>query len=176
MLWTVTDPDEDNVVLTFSLRHDDADTWTDVVVNTRDAYAQFDTAHLPEGLYFTRLTATETAPRASDERLTTTFETDDLLVDHTAPEIQSASAKREGNRVVVSVQGRDALSLVQGFEAILNNGTTAETEQPVDGIRDSLQETFVIEIPLDRASDATAVEVVLYDSIGNHRAQRLKLE
>lgn len=176
VLWTVNDPDNDNLVSTFSLRRDGDDTWTDIVVKSPDPFAQFDTSHLADGIYFTRLVVSETDPRREADRLTTTFDTDDLLIDHTAPEIVSASAKRDADRLVVTVHGRDALSIVQGFEAVLNNNVRAETEQPVDGVRDSRDETFTIEIPLARATNATSVEVVFYDQVGNTAARRLKIE
>jgi len=176
VLWTVADPDNDNLVSTFSIRRDGDDTWTDIVVNSPDPFVQFDTSHLADGLYFTRLVVSETDPRREADRLTTTFDTDDLLIDRTAPEILEASAKRDSNRLVVTVRGRDALSIVYGIEAILNNNTRAETEQPVDGIRDSREETFTIELPLARATNATSVEVILYDQVGNTAARRLKIE
>jgi hypothetical protein len=173
VIWTVIDPDGDNVVCTFSLRRDGEDTWTDVAVNTHDTYAQFDVSHLSDGVYFTRLVATETDPRPLADRLSATFETDDLVVDHTPPEILEATAKREGGKLVVTVHGRDALSLVDGFEAVFNNGSHEQTEQPLDGIRDSRDETFRLEIPLDRIASATAVEVSLYDAAGNASTKRL---
>jgi hypothetical protein len=173
ILWTVTDPDGDNVTCTFSIRRDGDPTWTDIAVATRDPYAQFDTGHLPDGVYFTRLVAAETAPRPPAERLSITFETDDLVVDHTPPEILEATARRDGDRLVVSVHGRDALSLLAGIEAVFNNGERGETEQPADGIRDSREETFVVELPLARVSGATSVEVTLYDALGNGVSKRL---
>jgi hypothetical protein len=93
VFWNVTDPDGDNVTSTFSIRRDGETSWLDLAVNTRESFAQFDTAHLPDGVYFTRIVSTEAAPRPTAERLTATFETDDLIVDHTAPEILEATAK-----------------------------------------------------------------------------------
>lgn len=175
VLWTVNDPDDDNLDYTFSIRRDGDEKWTDVALHSRDSYVQFDTSYLPDGLYFTHLTATETDPRPAADRLTTVFETDDLAIDHTPADIVSASAQRQGQRLIVTIRGRDALSLVQGVEVILNNGAREQTEQPIDGIRDSREETFVVEFPLDRAATATSAEVVLYDAVGNTRAQRVTL-
>lgn len=172
-LWTVTDPDGDTVLTTFSLRKDGEDHWTELARNTADPYVQFDTSHLKEGLYFTRLVATETDPRPAGERLTTTFETDDLLIDHTPPEIVDASAKRDGEKLVITVHGRDTSSLLDGIEATFNNATHAQTEQPLDGIRDAREETFVLEFPVSRTSGATSVEVTLYDALGNATSRRL---
>jgi hypothetical protein len=172
-LWTVTDPDGDALVCSFSLRRDGDESWTDLARKTNDPYVQFDVSHLPDGVYFTRLVVAETAPRTAADRLTTTFETDDLIVDHTPPEIVEASAKRDGDKLVISVHGRDALSLLDGIEAVFNNGTHEETQQPDDGIRDSREETFTLEFPVARMADATDVQVTLYDAVGNATSKRL---
>lgn len=173
VLWNVADPDGDNLTCTFSLRREDEATWTDVVRDTRDPFAQFDISHLPDGLYFTRLVAKETAPRLLEERLATTFETDDLLIDRSPPQIVSAATKIQGDMFVITVRGRDALSLVEAVEVAFNHGLHELTEQPVDGILDGQEETFVIELPLARVAGATSVEVTVYDAVGNAATQRL---
>lgn len=173
VLWTVTDPDNDAFTCTFSIRRDGDEKWTDLVTNTKDAYAQFDTSHLADGIYFTRLVATEASPRPEKERLSQTFETDDLVIDHAPPEIVAASAKRNGDTVTVSIQGRDKLSLLDGVDVTFSNGVHEVLEQPADGIRDGREETFTLEVPLARVSNATSVEVILYDAAGNSSARRL---
>lgn len=176
IFWNVTDADNDEIACTFSLRRDGDDTWTDLAIDTHDSYVQFDTTHLPEGLYFTRLVAAEQAPRPAADRLRVTFETDDLLIDRTPPEILDASATRDGDVVKVSVRGRDALSLLEALELNFNNGVKEVVEQPVDGILDGRKETFVLELPVARAAGATSVEVILYDEAGNSSARRLPLK
>lgn len=174
VLWNVVDPDGDNIRCTFSIRRDGDPNWTDLALGTHDSYVQFDTSHLADGVYFTRLSATEAEPRVAAERLTTTFETDDLVVDHTPPDILEASAKHEGTQLRITVQGRDSLSLLEGVEAVFNNGLHEQTEQPLDGIRDGRSETFVLDLPISRVADASSVEVVLYDAMGNTRTKRLQ--
>jgi hypothetical protein len=128
---------------------------------------------MPDGVYFTRLVAMETAPRPAAERLSQTFETDDLVIDHTAPEILDATARRDGNSIIVTVHGRDALSLLDGIEVVFNSNLRETVEQPADGVRDGREETFVLEIPVARVSNATSLEVTLYDTAGNGTARRL---
>lgn len=173
VLWNLADPDGDSLLSTFSIRRDGETNWTDVVVSAVENYAQFDTKHLPDGVYFTRLTATESAPRSVGERLTHSFETDDLVVDHTQPEIIEVKAQRTSEAVVVTVHGRDGLSLLEGIELVFNNNVRESVEQPSDGVRDGREETFRFEIPLARVSNATSVEVMLYDAAGNGSARRL---
>ena len=174
-LWTLADPDGDNVTATFSIRPEAETTWTDLAVSTREPYISFDTARLSDGVYFTRLVATEAAPRPAADRLSITFETDHLVIDHTAPVILEATATRTADSLKLTVRGRDALSLLEGVEIALNNGTHETVEQPADGIRDAREETFTVEIPLARASSATAAELTLYDTAGNATTRRITL-
>jgi hypothetical protein len=173
VIWTVTDPDNDVLLNTFSIRRDGESSWTDIVSASRESYAQFDTKHLPDGIYFTRLVAAETSPRPADEQLSQTFETDDLVVDHTAPEIIEAKSQRNGTSVILTVRGRDQLSLLDGIEVVFNNNVRETIEQPADGVRDGREETFTFEVPLARVSNATSVEVTLDDAAGNGAAKRL---
>ncbi len=172
-LWTLTDPDGDNLAATFSIRRENETTWTDLVVGTRDPYVQFETARWPDGVYFTRLVATELAPRAAADRLSVTFETDNLIIDHTPPVILAATAAPSAQRMVINVHGRDALSLLDSIEVVFNNGYRETLEHPVDGIRDGREESFNLEVPIGKVTGATAAEVTLYDSIGNATTRRV---
>ena len=96
-----------------------------------------------------------------------------MVIDHTPPDILEVNAEKVGEVLQISVHGKDALSLLDSLEVTLNNGVQEQTEQPADGIRDSREETFVIEIPLSRASGATSAEVTLYDAAGNAATRRI---
>jgi hypothetical protein len=174
--WTVSDADGDNLAYTFSIRPENGGTWTDLAVNTPDSFVQFETGGLTEGLYLTRLTATEQAPRPAKQRLTCTFETDNLLVDRTPPAIITSQVQRSDGMLLVTVEGRDALSLLEGAEFVLNNGVHETVTHPADGILDGRQERFVAEIPEARAAGATSVEIILYDQPGNSSSVRLPLK
>ncbi|HEY4245941.1 MAG TPA: hypothetical protein VGM64_03740 [Lacunisphaera sp.] len=174
--WTVSDADGDNLAYTFSIRAENSDTWVDLAVNSPDNYLQFDTGGLAEGIYLTRLTASEQSPRPVKNRLTYFFETDNLLVDRTPPVITANSIKRSDGSLLISIDGRDELSLLEGVEYTLNNGVHETVVHPADGILDGKQETFVAEIPEARAAGATSVEVVLYDQAGNSSSIRLPLK
>ncbi|HVU17285.1 MAG TPA: hypothetical protein VHD32_10180 [Candidatus Didemnitutus sp.] len=174
--WSVTDPENDNLAYTLSIKPDNSDTWTDLAVDTRDTYVQFDTGAFPEGLYLTRLTVTEQAPRPEKQRLSFTFETDFLTIDRTPPEITNATVEHRDGKLIVTVDGHDARSLLAGADFILNNGAKEETEHPADGVLDSKTERFVAEFPESRATGATSVEIILYDQGGNSSSKRLPLK
>ena len=174
--WAVNDADGDSLAFTFSIRPENSETWTDLVVNTPENYVQFATDSLAEGLYLTRLTVSEQAPRPARQRLSYTFETDSLLVDRTPPVITATSVQRIDGNLLISVEGRDALSLLEGAEFVLNNGVHEVVTHPADGILDGHQERFVAEIPEARAAGATTVEIILYDQPGNSSSARVSLK
>ncbi|SDS58432.1 hypothetical protein SAMN05444173_3331 [Opitutus sp. GAS368] len=174
--WAVTDPDGDNLTQTFSIRPENADTWTDLAVNTTDSYVQFETGGLAEGLYLTRLTVSEQAPRPAAQRLSYTFETDNLLVDRTPPVLSAPIITRANGLLKISITGRDALSLLEGAEFVLNNGDHETVVHPADGILDGREETFVAEIPEAVAAGATSVEITVYDRPGNAASIRVPLK
>lgn len=173
--WSVNDADGDVLAYTFSIKPDAGEAWTDVAVRTSDTYAQFETGGLPEGLYLTRLLVAEQAPRPAADRLSYTFETDSLVVDHTPPVIVDAATNRTRDNLVITVKGRDAISLLEGVEFILNNGIRDVVLHPADGLLDGREETFALEFPNARAAGATSVEVILYDRAGNASSRRLAL-
>ncbi|MSU46950.1 MAG: hypothetical protein EXS42_07485 [Lacunisphaera sp.] len=174
--WMVSDPDGDTLAYTFSIRAEKTETWTDLTVNSSDSYVQYETGGLPEGLYLTRLTASEQSPRSAAQRLSYTYETDNLLVDRTPPDLSATSVQHSNGMILISVDGRDALSLLQGAEFVLNNGTHETVTHPADGILDGREERFTAEIPEARAAGATSVEIVLYDDAGNSLSTRLPLK
>lgn len=171
--WSISDSESDAVIATFSLRRDGDTAWTDVAVDTALPYAQFDTSALPDGLYFTRLVVRETSPRPASERLSVTFETDDLRVDRSPPAVIEGTATVVGDALVVTIHGRDALSLLEGAEFRFNNGLERTIEQPVDGILDGQEERFVLEIPRAEIAGASSVEISLYDAALNRTSIRL---
>jgi hypothetical protein len=174
--WTVGDPDGDVLAYTFSIRPEGSETWTDLTVRGPDSYVQFETGGMAEGLYQTRLVVAEQAPRPAAQRLTYTFETESLLVDHTPPVSTTTDVKRSNGSLLITVTGRDALSLLEGVEVVLNNGVHEVMLHPVDGLLDSREETFVVEFPDAKASGATSVEIILYDQADNASSTRLPVK
>ena len=175
--WSVNDPDGDTLAYTFAIRPDSAKgEWTDLAIETSESFVQFETGGLPEGLYLTRLTVAEQAPRPAAQRISYTFETDNLLVDRTPPVITDTQVTRADGRLYVSVTGRDALTLLEGAEFVLNNGVREAVMHPVDGLLDGREESFRAEFPEARAAGATSVEIILYDETGNASSTRVPVK
>jgi hypothetical protein len=173
--WTLADADDDELRSTFSIRRAGTDEWLDLAVNTTETFAQFDTTHLIDGVYFTRVTATEQAPRPLTDRLTATFETDDLVIDKTPPVIGEVKVARTADALLITIGGRDEVSLLIGAEFVFNNGFRADATQADDAIRDSRAESFTLRLAPEKALGATSVEIILYDELGNAASRRVTL-
>ncbi|MCF3649531.1 hypothetical protein [Synoicihabitans lomoniglobus] len=173
--WSLRDPDGDDFTASFSVRSEDSDEWIDFAIDTTESWVQFDRRTLAEGIYFTRLVVKETAPRPRADRFEVSFETDDLLIDLTSPEIEAVNVSRDEDLLTINVTGADRLSLLSGLLLKFNNGFEAETAQPSDGILDGKTETFAISIAAGNLIGATAVEVQLEDAAGNRVSQRVSL-
>ncbi|WP_221032461.1 esterase-like activity of phytase family protein [Actomonas aquatica] len=173
--WSVNDYDGDQLRATFAVRPDGDDTWLNLIENSAESWLQFDRRSLPEGTYFTRLTIAETAPRAPAERHEITFETDDLVIDMSAPRLRDATVTLDGDALVLSVMVADEQSLPVGIEVVFNNGYRTTLVAPADGILDQLEEHFRLEVPQSLVSGASAVEIFAEDAAGNRGSQRLAL-
>jgi len=172
VMWTTSDADNDNLVSTFSIRAEGKTEWTDLAIETDAEWFQFDRTTLEEGTYFTRLVLSERAPRALAQRRSVTFQTDDLVIDLTPPDITKFELTRESSFLGITIAGTDQVSLIAGAKLVFNSGLEIELGQPADGILDSPSETFTTQVRLDTLGPATSVEVYLEDEAGNVVSER----
>jgi hypothetical protein len=173
--WNAVDADGDNLVATLALRPVASGEWTEIAAGVYSNHLGFSTADLAEGPYILKLTVAETSPRAIADRLTGDYESDDLTIDRTAPEIQSIDVSASAAAITIRVAASDRWSLLRGARAVLNNGTEVENILPLDGILDGRAETFDLEIPRAAATGATNAEVMVVDQAGNRTSQRVAI-
>ncbi|MBT5900970.1 MAG: hypothetical protein HOH58_02545 [Opitutaceae bacterium] len=174
-LWTVADPDSDNLTATFSIRREGESAWTDLAVDSQAGWIQFDRTTLDEGTYFTRLVLSEQAPRPIAQRRAVTFHTDDLVIDLTPPAIEAVQIATLESGLTVTISGSDTVSLLSGVKLVFNNGHVVALTHPIDGILDSPVESFSTEIRPDDLAAATSIEVYLEDVAGNTATKRVPL-
>jgi hypothetical protein len=133
--WRAHDDNGDSLRYTLSFRRKGSDKWLRLRENVDENSMNFDTSQLPDGFYELRLSVTD-AQDNPDTPLTDTKEGINFTVDNTPPVITFAS---EGDDVVLRIS--DKLSPIGKVEY------SADAQKwiritPVDGISDSLSETY----------------------------------
>lgn len=173
--WKILDADGDATNATFSLRHEDDMDWTEFSVGNTAEWTQIDRRTLREGVYFTRLFVCETAPRPEEEQLEISFDTDNLVIDHTAPVIELIDVEAQAGELVIQVKVTDSMTLLRNVRFVFNNGHKITLHQPVDGILDSQQERFELRVPASLLYSATVVDIHASDQADNLSTQRINL-
>ena len=139
--WLVVDPNNDRLEYQLEYQRLGEQTWRPVGPPTQEQVVTWDTASVPDGQYVLRLTASDRPDNPQPEVLTTTRLSAPIYVDHTPPEIKSYKIKRSESGFVVSFRATDTMSPLA--EAWLElPGGSRERLDPVDGICDSMQESF----------------------------------
>lgn len=148
--WRAEDANGDRLTYTVSYRREGETSWRVLREGLTDTIHVWDTTSVPDGRYVVRVTATDRPSNAPDDALEGTRESDSFDVDNSPPVILVDPAG--SNASIVTVTVRDAQSGVQRVEYALG-GERWQVVYPVDGLSDSREERFRIELPTaaDRA-------------------------
>jgi len=154
--WAALDPDEDPLETTLEYRAIDGGPWTSVAVagsddaegstsgpGWNDRRFEWDTAAVEEGEYEVRLIASDRgANTVADGRTFVVSPPLRLIVDRTPPRYEVRPTGQ--GRYELTLE--DAHSEVRSLE-VLAAGKVLNSFRPVDGVCDSLRESFSIELP-----------------------------
>ena len=129
----------------------------------------WDTTSVPNGRYFVRVVASDTPSNSPATALTGAMESTAFEIDNTPPAITVTSVRREGTRVTIAFDVRDANSAVQKADYSLD-GDRWQTIYPKDGIADSRFEQF--ELVLEGDAGARGVILRAADALNNVASAR----
>jgi len=146
-------------------------TWRLLRKGLTDAVLAWDTSTVPNGRYVVRIVANDAPANPEALALTGDRESEPFEVDNTPPTIQASLAQRVPSRVRAVV--KDDSSLIRKTEWAIDGGRWQEVH-PLDGINDSLEESY--EITLGELAPGPHVVVVrATDSLGNLATARVEL-
>ena len=109
---------------------------------------------MPNGRYFVRVVASDVPSNSPATALTGAMESTSFDIDNAPPMMTVTSVRREGTRVTIAFDVRDANSSVQKADYSLD-GDRWQTIYPKDGIADSRVEQF--ELVLEGEAGARGV-------------------
>ena len=152
--WQASDDNRDPLDYAVSYQRAGGAEWRVLRTGLRDTVFAWDTTMVPDGAYRVKITASDARGNAPGAALTGERDSTVFDIDNTAPRIEVAARRREGNRVVLPFTVRDAQSPVQRVETAAGNDEW-RVVYPLDGVPDGLVERF--EVVLDAARDAPII-------------------
>jgi hypothetical protein len=145
--WEAEDENEDQLVYSISIRKDGEQAWRPVKDGWKDSLFVFDTVSFPDGIYFIKLKASDTASNPVGLELEAEKTSPALVIDNSLPVIKNFAAVKEGNSLTVTFQSEDSYSSIEKAEYLLRPGDW-RVVFPVDGISDSKLESYKFRVPL----------------------------
>lgn len=153
--WKAEDGDGDRLLYSIQYRREGEAAWRDLRAGLTDPMFVWDTTSVADGRYLIRVRASDSPTNSADRALTGDRESDPFEIDNTPPQLTIESA-RTGNSLRLTVRVRDMQSPVLKLE-YSNAGANWQVAYPVDGLSDSLDERYEINLP----GDAVLSRIVL---------------
>ena len=137
-----------------------------------DAVLAWDTSTVPNGRYVVKITASDAPANPPALALVGERESLPFDVDNTPPTLSATLV--EASPVRVRAVARDDSSLIRRAESSVDGGRWEEI-RPVDGINDSLEETYEIR-PEGLAKPGPHILVIrVFDLLGNAATARVEI-
>jgi hypothetical protein len=169
IVWRAEDDNRDELLYDVLYRREGETSWKALKRGMSEAILVWDTSSVPNGRYFVRVVAADAPSNSPATTLTGATESPSFEIDNTPPAIAVTSVRRDGARVTITFDVRDANSSVQKADYSLD-GDRWQPVYPKDGIADSRFEQF--ELVLDGDAGARGVILRATDALNNVSSAR----
>ena len=169
IVWRAEDDNRDDLSYDVLYRREGETAWKPLKRGMSEAILVWDTSSVPNGRYFVRVVASDASSNSPTTAMTGAMESTSFDIDNTPPVITVTSVRREGSRVIIAFEVRDANSAVQKADYSLD-GDRWQTIYPRDGIADSRFEQF--ELVLDGEAGARGLILRAADALSNVASTR----
>jgi outer membrane protein assembly factor BamB len=166
--WQAEDPNDDTLLYDVQYRAMGDERWQVLRTELDEPVFAWDTATVPNGRYSVRVVASDSPGNPPALALTGSKDSASFQVDNAPPAIAASLDPRGRIRVTV----RDDASPVGKLELSIDAGRWQEV-QPVDGIADSIEETYDIALPPAKGSAPRIVVLRASDLLGNVATARV---
>jgi len=163
--WQASDANGDDLRYDLYTRAEGDRDWLLLEEGIEFDFYSWDTRSMPDGFYRVRVVARDRlsnsdATAGEGERVSEPF-----LVDNTPPEIVGFSAERDGDRIRVRAETRDAASALRTAEVAVGAGEWRPVD-PKDEIFDDRKEEFDFTVPAGK-EEGSVVALRVADEAGN---------
>ena len=165
MTWLANDPDRDELAYELFFRGEGETEWKLLSKDLKQNYFQLPKDALPDGKYRLKVKASDAVVNPQGMAKTAERVSAPFLVDGTPPQVQVQQASRRGLSATAHFRALDQASVLTRAQYAVD----AEPPLPLfsgDGIVDSKQETFTVEID-DLEAGEHLITLRVYDSAGN---------
>ena len=166
--WQAEDPNGDPLLYEVQYRAVGDERWRSLRAGLDEPVFAWDTATVPNGRYVVRVVASDAPGNPLASTLTGSKVSASFEVDNAPPAIAASLDPRGHIRVSV----RDDASPVRKLELSVDAGRWEQVD-PVDGIADSLEESYEITLPPAREAGPRIVVLRATDLLGNVATARL---
>ncbi|HUG52811.1 MAG TPA: hypothetical protein VMR21_04395, partial [Vicinamibacteria bacterium] len=170
--WRADDPNGDTLVHDVHYRRVGDDRLRLLKKGVTDAVLAWDTTTVPNGRYVIKVTSSDAPGNPTGLALSGERESAPFDVDNTPPAVLVTVVRNSRARIRVTV--RDDASIVRKTEYSVDGGKWQEVH-PVDGINDSLEETYEFAVSEPAGPGPHVVVVRATDLLGNLSTGRVEL-
>ncbi|HSR49811.1 MAG TPA: hypothetical protein VLV83_03225 [Acidobacteriota bacterium] len=168
--WEAQDPNQDELEFNLHIRRQGEDTWTPVEEKLRRSYYALDTASLPDGQYFLRLTANDRLSNPPANALQSELTSKAFTVANRGPQVELSAPVVDGRQAQFNFTATATSSSLHQAEYQVGGGEWVIV-LPQDGITDGGQESYSVSLSdLPPGNHSLSVRVV--DEVGNVATRR----
>ncbi len=139
---------------------------------TRDNFYTLDGLALPDGRYVFKIIASDSPSNPADQALSGDRVSEPVDIDNTPPSVQAAGAPQiSGDKARIVFQASESSGIIQRAEFSID-GSSWKSVYSDDGISDSAQERYTLEIPL-KSPGEYMVALRVFDQNGNAGSARV---
>ena len=145
LVWKADDENDDDLVYDVLYRREGETAWKTLRKATSDAILVWDTTTIPNGTYFVKIVASDSASNPLGTALNGELDSSAFEVDNSAPTFVVSNVKVERGSTIITFDVKDDHSPVQRVE-FSQDGQRWRGVFPVDGIADSRDEHYVLTV------------------------------
>lgn len=173
LLWRASDSNNDELVFNILYRSASDNQWAPLLRGHSDNYYTFDTRILADGTYVARIEAEDYHTNSKERALKGWLDSQPFDVDNSPPAISGLQVTASGSKVKIIFTAADSFSTIKITRVKLDTNEWLVV-LPQDGISDSRNETFSLEVEAPAAGDHL-ITVQVLDELYNSGAASARI-
>jgi hypothetical protein len=150
--WAASDANDDTLIYNLFYKTLGDNSWHLLAENLAQNYYTIDGNRLADGDYIFKVIASDSPENPEDMALKNERSTDTVAIDNTPPVVKAGAPSRSSNTIEMVFEATEATSrVVKGEYSV--DGEPWKLVFPVDGIADSVKESFKVKVTFDKPGE-----------------------